>query len=327
MKFYSARLLIILSALVSVSMPAKAQEAVQARGWAKATYGRIIFDWQKPVDYTADIEGRELVIKFDRAMRGDLTRVVGNLGGYVTSAELAGNGKVARFGLAGNFELASFATGSSVVVDLRRTSGAAAAPVQAARPSSVASGGLRVDVGHHPGFTRLVFDWPSKIDYSIARDGRAVSMRFDGSADLDVAALDAALPKPAFGTPRASQSGGDLVVSLTIPELSYIRHFREDDKIVLDVQEEGGDFGNMLFGATDGPMMQTISPNGEVLVVPAQVGSHVAVAPDSIPLVTEEGDGFQGSYSPLTHYDPNASGRPTNLLLYDQKSKLPKLLN
>jgi hypothetical protein len=327
LKLYSARLLIILSALAFLSMPAKAQEAVQARGWAKATYGRIIFDWQKPVEYSAVIEGRELVVKFGRSMRGDLTRVVGNLGGYVTSAQLTGNGKEARFGLAGNFELASFATGSSVVVDLRRASGVTPAAMQAPRPAAGGAGGLRVDVGHHPGFTRLVFDWPSKVDYRIARDGRAVSMRFDGSADLDVAALDAALPKPAFGTPRASRSGGDLVVNLTIPELSYIRHFREDDKIVLDVQEEGGDFGNMLFGATDGPMMETISPNGEVLVVPAQVGSHVAVAPDSIPLVTEEGDGFQGSYSPLTHYDPNASGRPTNLLLYDQKARLPKLLN
>lgn len=327
MKFNSARLLIILSALAFVSVPAKAQEAVQARGWAKATYGRIIFDWQKPVEYSAEIEGRELVVKFGRSMRGDLTRVVGNLSGYVTSAELAGNGKEARFGLAGNFELASFATGSSVVVDLRRTSGAAATPVQATRPSATGKGGLQVDVGRHPGFTRLVFNWPSKVDYSIARDGRAVSMRFDGYADLDVEALDENLPKPAFGTPRVSRSGGDLVVNLTIPELSYIRHFREDGKIVLDVQEEGGDFGNMLFGATDGPIMETISPNGEVLVVPAQVGSHVAVAPDAIPLVTEEGDGFQGSYSPLTHYDPNASGRPTNLLLYDQKPRLPKLLN
>lgn len=328
MKLYSERLLAILSALVLVSMPAIAQEAVQARGWAKATYGRIIFDWQKPVQYSARIDGSELVVEFGRPMRGDLTRVVKNLGGYVTSAQLAGNGKIARFGLAGTFEVASFATGPSVVVDLRRTAGAVVSPAAMTAPTTTAAGsGLRVDVGRHPGFTRLVFDWPSKTDYTIVRDGRSVSMRFDSPATLDVAALDSALPKPAFGTPRVSKAGGDLVVNLTIPELSYIRHFREDDKVVLDVQEEGGDFGNMLFGATAGPTMETISPNGEVLVVPAQVGSHVAVAPDAIPLVTEEGDGYQGAYSPLTHYDPNASGRPTNLLLYDQKARLPKLLN
>lgn len=327
MRVFSARLLITLIALVFGSLPAMAQEAVQARGWAKATYGRIIFDWQRPVEYTAKIEGGELVVEFSRPMRSDLSRVVKNLGGYVTSAELAERGKVARFGLAGNFEVASFATGPSVVVDLRRSSGAAmAAPVRTPAATAGAGGGLRVNVGRHPGFIRLVFDWPSKTEYTIARDGRSVSMRFDGSANIDVRALDAALPKPAFGTPSASSAGGDLIVNLTVPELSYIRHFREGAKVVLDVQEEGGDFGNMLVGATAGATMETISPNGEVLVVPAMVGSHVAVSSD-IPLVTEEGDGFQGAYSPLTHYDPNASGRPTNLLLYDRKSNRPKSLN
>lgn len=327
LRIFSAALLIVLGAMAFASAPAHSQETVQARGWSKATYGRIIFDWQKPVEYSAEIQDGQLVVEFARPMRGDLERVVKNLGGYVTSAELAGNGKQARFGLAGSFEVASFATGASVVVDLRRSSGAAAAPVRTPAATASASGGLRVNVGRHPGFTRLVFDWPNKTDYTIARDGRSVALRFDASANIDVQALDKTLPKPAFGTPSASAAGGDLVVNLTIPELSYIRHFREDAKIVLDVQEEGADFGNMLVGATAGATMETISPNGDVVVIPAMVGSHVAVSPDSIPLVTEDGDGFQGNYSPLTHYDPNASGRPRNLLLYDSKASQPKSLN
>jgi hypothetical protein len=152
-------------------------------------------------------------------------------------------------------------------------------------------------------------------------------MRFNRPAEIDLKELDSDLPKPAFGTPTASSASGNLVLNLTVPELSYIRHFHEGNKIVLDVQEEGGDFGNMMIGATSGTMMETISPNGDVLVVPAMVGSHVAVSSDgNIPLVTEEGDGFQGAYSPLTHYDPNATGKPRNLLLYDRKSR-PKPLN
>ena len=85
--------------------------------------------------------------------------------------------------------------------------------------------------------------------------------------------------------------------------------------------------GNAFAGATAGAMMQTISPTGEVLVVPAMVGSHVAVSPESeIPLITEEGEAFQGAHSPLTHYDPNATGRPRDLLLYDRRAS-PKSLN
>lgn len=323
-----------MTATAMLAASAAAQETVQARAWAKSTYGRIIFDWQNPVEHQARIEGKELVVEFSRPMRGDLTRVVKNLNGYITSAKLDGSGKVARFGLAANFEVASFETGASVVVDLRRgTSSSASAavpvPTRAATPSA-SRGGLRVTVGRHPGFTRLVFNWSDRVDYNIARDGRSVSMRFDRSGSVDLDALDAALPKPAFGSPSASSASGDLVVGLTIPDTAYIRHFREDTKIVLDVQEEGGDFGNMLFGATDGVHMETITPSGDVLVVPAMVGAHVAVTADSnIPLITEEpeADGYQGEYSPLTHYDPNASGRPRNLLLYDGTGAKPKSLN
>jgi hypothetical protein len=256
-------------------------------------------------------------------MRGDLDRVVKYLGDYITSAELSDGGKVARFGLAGSFDVNSFATGASVVVDLRRIT-AAAAPMPT---STAAGGGLRVNVGRHPGFTRLVFDWPDSVSYTVARDGRSVSMRFDKPAEVDISALDAALPKPAFGSPSASSASGDLVLNLVVPKTSYIRHFVEGSKVVLDVQEEGGDFGNMLAGSTSGTMMQTISPTGEVLVVPAMVGSHVAVSPENnIPLITEDGDGFQGVHSPLTHYDPNATGQPRNLLLYDRRTN-PKSLN
>jgi hypothetical protein len=317
-------LTVLLGVLLYGALPAHAQDSVQARGWSKATYGRIIFDWPKPVQHSARVEGGSLLVEFSRPMRVDLGRVVKYLGDYVTSAELVDGGKVARFGLAGNFEVDSFATGASVVVDLRRGTAATAAPM---RSTTAAGGGLRVSVGRHPGFTRLVFDWPDNVEYTVARDGRSVSMGFDKAAEVNIGELDAALPKPAFGSPSASSANGGLVVNLTVPQTSYIRHFREGAKIVLDVQEEGGDFGNLLVGATSGAMMQTISPTGEVLVVPAMVGSHVAVAPDSnIPLITEDGDGFQGVHSPLTHYDPNATGRPRNLLLYDRKAN-PKSLN
>ena len=313
----------LLTALTFAALPAQAQESVEARGWSKTTYGRIIFDWPKPVEHSARIEGGTLIVEFSRPMRSDLKRIMKYLGDYVTSAELAERGTVARFGLTGNFEVNSFSTGASVVVDLRRTT-TVPAP---ARSAATGSGGLRVSVGRHPGFTRLVFDWPDKVNYTIDRDGRSVSMRFDRAAEVDLRALDAALPKPAFGSSSVASASGNLVINLTIPDTSYIRHFPEGSKVVLDVQEPGGDFGNLLVGATDGAMMETISPTGEVLVVPAMVGTHVAVSTDSeIPLITEEGDGFQALHSPITHYDPNATGRPRNLLLYDRQAN-PRSLN
>ena len=315
-------LLPVLAVLFLVGLPAQAQEIVQARGWAKKSYGRIVFDWPRPVQHTAKITGNELAVSFDRPMRTDLNAVVRGLAEYLTAARMSADGRTATFTLAGSYKLDSFTSGASVILDLRRTGGTAQRSM-----GSAGAQGLQVRVGHHPGFTRLVFDWGDSVDYTVGRNGRSVSMRFDRSGAIDIRALDMALPKPAFGSPVSRSAGGDLIVDLTIPARSYIRHFRDGGKIVLDVQDEGGDFGGMIAGdAVGGRMMETISPTGEVVAVPAMVGSTVAVAPGGqIPLVTEEvGDvptqpvPYQGSYSPLTHYDPNATGRPRNLLLYDK---------
>lgn len=313
------------------ALPAQAAEEVRARGWSNETYGRIIFDWPKRVKYSAQIDGATLNVTFDRAMETDLGRVLKYLGGYVSGAQLSEDGKTATFELAGLFDLDTFTSGNSVVVDLRRTQASSQPP----RDTRMAP--LRVRVGHHPGFTRLVFDWLDPVDYSVSREGAHVRVRFEHTATIDIAALDAALPKPDFETPSSRMDGRELVLDLTVPAQSYVRHFRDDAKIVLDVLQEGGDFGGMV--ATEytaggnlpppgsGPMIQTISPSGEVIAVPAMVGTTVAVVPEEsrIPLVTEETPEapprpvpIQGSYTPLTHYDPNARGLPRNLLLYDR---------
>ncbi len=301
----------------------QAQEVVQARGWVKSSYGRIVFDWPRPVQHKATIRGNQLMVEFDRPMRTDLNSVLGALGDYLTGARVSSDGRTATFSLAGSYKMDSFASGASVIVDLRRTGTTAQQ-----RTRQPGGQGLQVQVGQHPGFTRLVFDWGDAVDYSLQRNGRSVSMRFDRPGVVDLQSLDKALPKPAFGSPNARSAGGDLVVDLTVPAGSFIRHFRDAGKIVLDVQDEGGDFGGLVAGdAVGGRMMETISPTGEIVAVPAMVGSTVAVAPGGrIPLVTEdvrdvpsESVPYQGSYTPLTHYDPNATNRPRSLLLYDKR--------
>lgn len=320
----AARMLIPACAVLLVTMvSAQAQEVVQARGWAKPSYGRIVFDWPRPVQYKARIKGKQLVVEFDRPMRTSLDGVTRALGDYLTGGKVSTDGRTATFGLAGSYKMDSFVSGASVIVDLRRTGTTTRQPA-----GKSGAQGLQARVGRHPGFTRLVFDWGDTVDYSLRRDGRSVSIRFDRAGAVDLQALDKALPKPAFGSPQARSASGDLVFDLMVPANSYIRHFRDGGKIVLDVLDEGGDFGGLVAGdAVGGRMMETISPTGEIVAVPAMVGSTVAVAPGGrIPLVTEDvGDvpaeavPYQGSYTPLTHYDPNASDRPRSLLLYEKQ--------
>jgi len=298
--------------------PVHAQEVVQTRGWAKSSYGRIVFDWPRPVSHKAAIKGSQLVVQFERPMRTSLDSAVRALGDYLTGAQVSQDGRTATFSLAGTYRMDSFTSGASVIVDLRRTGSTAR---QMTGPSG--GGGLQVQVGRHPGFTRLVFDWGDMVDYSLRRDGGLVSLRFDRFAPIDLQILDKALPKPTFGSPNARSVSGDLIVDLMVPAESYIRHFHDRGKVVLDVLNVGGDFGGLIAGdAVGGPMMEIVTPTGEVLTVPAMVGSTVAVGPAGrIPLVTEDvGEmsagavPYQGDYTPLPHYDPNASGQPRSLL-------------
>lgn len=320
-------LIAVCAVLMLAASSGHAQEAVQTRGWAKSSYGRIVFDWPRPVSHKASINGNELVVQFDRPMRTSLDSAVRALGDYVTGGQISKDGRTATFNLAGAYRMDSFTSGASVIVDLRRTG---TSTRQMTGPAGVR--GLQVQVGQHPGFTRLVFDWGDEVEYSLRRNAGLISMRFDRYAPIDLQILDKALPKPTFGSPNARSTGGDLVVDLVVPAESYIRHFRDRGKVVLDVLNVGGDFGGLIAGdAVGGPMMEMITPTGEVLKIPAMVGSTVAVAPSGrVPLVTDdladipaEVVPYQGAYTPLPHYDPNASGQPRSLLRLKKTSGGP----
>lgn len=313
--------LIAAALLLLFAMPVDAAEKVKTRGWSYENYGRVIFDWSRKVKFTASINDRSLVVSFARPMEVDLDRVLKYLGGYVTSASLSENAKVATFGLAAQFDLDSFSSGNSVVIDLRRTK------TSAAPPRSTGMAPLRVRVGRHPGFTRLVFDWLDPVDYTVSRSGQNISMRFEQSAAIDTAALTAAFPGTGITGVSSRLAGRNLMFNLTIPGTSFIRHFRDGAKIVLDVQQEGGDFGGVVMAKTpppgnSGPVIQAISPTGEILYIPAMIGTLVAIVPERVPLITEEAapppPKPTGPYDPLTHYDPNANGDPKDLLLYDR---------
>lgn len=310
--------LFFLILVLAFAIPAQAAEKVRTRGWSDETHGRIIFDWPTAVTFKAAIVGDKLTVKFARAMDTDLNRILKYLGSYVENATLSGSGKVATFDLAGLFEFEAYKTGRSVVIDLRRTE----ATPKASRNRSLAP--LRVRVGRHPGFTRLVFDWLDSVEYTVGREGSAARIRFEGSGRIDTGELAKALPDTGFGRPVSRMEGSNLLLELAIPETSLLRHFRTGAKIVVDILDGTGNFGGMVAAEPNsgGPIMQTISPTGEILAIPAMVGTTVAVAPqDSVPLITEDVASVpepRARFNPRPRYDPNALGLPRSLLLYER---------
>jgi tetratricopeptide (TPR) repeat protein len=237
---------------------ARAQEAVTVRAWQHSDFARLVFDWPAPTGYSANIADQVLTVQFDRALQVDLSTVRERLGDYITQANGPGAAGTAAnavsFQLTSPMSVTDFTNENSIVVDLRRSEATPQAqnpPVQsaqqpaadpAAQPftqpvTQAAQAGaidLPVRIGDHPGYTRIVFDWPQSVPYTVNQNGRAVTLDFGRAATVDVAALAQTLP-PGIRVASVRPSGPGTAITLAVPEGSELRHFPLDQKVVLDV--------------------------------------------------------------------------------------------
>ncbi len=72
-------LLIALAAFSAFAAPWAAAEEVSLRAAPHGEYGRIVFGWQTPVRYSAEIDDRRLIVRFGRPMEatyGGVLRVL-----------------------------------------------------------------------------------------------------------------------------------------------------------------------------------------------------------------------------------------------------------
>src|SRR4051794_896888 len=98
----------------------------------------------------------------------------------------------------------------------------AAPPLAAQQPDPV----VQVRAGVHPDRNRLVFNWPNgAVDYSVAQQGDTVQITFSRPGKADFGAVQRAKLRnvPTVGQVTVD---GRLVVQITIPPGSEIKHFR-----------------------------------------------------------------------------------------------------
>ena len=69
--------------------------------------------------------------------------------------------------------------------DVAHVATATAAETSAAQPADLPK--VPVRIGYHRGYDRLVFVWPSPVDYRVTRKGDWVELRFTSAADVDLA--------------------------------------------------------------------------------------------------------------------------------------------
>ena len=226
-------------------------EPVKVRAASHEGYGRLVFNWQSPVPYTASLEGNRLTVNFNRTIEADVGPAVRALRKYLSAGQIDADGRTAVFSTTGTYGIRAFGLGNAVVVDIVDAVSQAAppqtqeaevpppkagtAPQKSAKPVPATGPRLGVRSGEHADYSRIVFDWANRVGYSVDRVGGTTTVTFDRIARPDLGRIRSRLPK-FLGGIDATTEGSRLKVSLQIAESSNVRHFRAGTKVALDIR-------------------------------------------------------------------------------------------
>ncbi|MCW0234239.1 MAG: hypothetical protein OJJ21_11630 [Ferrovibrio sp.] len=111
---------------------------------------------------------------------------------------------------------------------------AARPPAAAAPAAAPASAAVRLRAGEHPTYTRLVFDWPERVDFTVNTEGQQASVRFERAAAIDIGRLAQFPPRGITGL-AARTDGNASIVSFGIGTGASVKAWRDGAKVVLDV--------------------------------------------------------------------------------------------
>jgi len=254
---------------------AQAADPVIIRSGAHSGYGRIVLQWNKPVNYTAEIIGDQLVVRFDQPLVASMRGVLGPVSDYVSDGFFDPDGRTVAFVLRDDFEARVFNVGTNVVLDILDKPALAPAPVQSASPAptpprpapnpqgevasepfptpqtrpdtasvpavvtpAATAPELEIRVGRHPTFYRLVFDWPTRTDYVLNGDQGNQILAFTSPARIDATGVTRRLPE---GVTLRQSATDPLSVEIATNPPRALRHFRSGNKVVVDLMGVEGD--------------------------------------------------------------------------------------
>ncbi len=102
-------------------------------------YGRIVIQWDRKTQYTAEIIGNQLVVRFNQPLVASLSGVVDPISDYVSDAFFDPDGRTVAFVLRDDFDVRAFNVGNNVVLDILDKKDPEPAPQPAANPAPTPS--------------------------------------------------------------------------------------------------------------------------------------------------------------------------------------------
>lgn len=213
-------------------------DTVRVRADAHNGYGRITFVWPQPVGHTVRRSGNDVVVQFSRKIEGDLTPIVRRLGKYVRGARINGDGFSVTLALKGAFAHRDFDSANMIVVDLIDGPAQSRTPTGQGPPAAKAPM-VGVRTGIHPGYSRIVFDWPKTVAHRVEVNGAQARIVFGAPATIALGSLQGGRLPYVLGAETQPTTNGVAVV-LTMPPGASVKSFAVGTKIVVDVLKPSG---------------------------------------------------------------------------------------
>lgn len=125
----------MIAALVGCAVLTVSAQAAEIRSAPHKGFGRVVFDWDGPVSYSAGVEQGKLVVSFNQPVTDDPNKVLRPLRDYVSAVAITPDRKQVTLTLKGDFAPKAFTSGTAVVIDLQQKQADPAA-AQAKAPES-----------------------------------------------------------------------------------------------------------------------------------------------------------------------------------------------
>ncbi|NVK35512.1 MAG: hypothetical protein HWE23_13580 [Rhodobacteraceae bacterium] len=223
-------------------------------------YGRIVLTFKDRTllpHYDAVTTGGVLRISFQEPVDIKVDDVPLELPNYISIARRDPDGSAIRFALKDAFKINTLEAGEKlfidilpknwqglppglpddVVRDLAKRAEEAMRKIRAleqARLKSEDGPEVKLRMGEHPTFTRLVFEWSIRFDTAFVREDDIIRVTFNHPAQLDVSDLRAHLPEGVIDA-TSFLDKGKLKFLMRIDPTADIRAFREGQTYVIDV--------------------------------------------------------------------------------------------
>jgi len=237
--FFILLRVLVLPVLMAMTVKTVMAEPVNVRGQAVEDYAKIIFNWQTPVGHTLTRDGNLVQVRFSRPIDATLTGVARPIKKFIDRVDPGDDDNTVTITLNGNFDVYSYDTGRSVIVEIAPLEGEGGNADSAEKPAPAAAdqntlAKIKVRVGAHDGFTRLVFDWKTKPAYDFSRTGNVAELVFDSPGDIQLQNLGARPPKY-IGAIRQDTKTPKSRVKFSVAASSTVKHFVSGQSIVVDI--------------------------------------------------------------------------------------------